>query len=159
MSRDTAETVARGLGWFSIAVGAAEVLAPRGLDRMIGADGHASLTRAYGFREILTGIGILASRDPTPWIWARVAGDVIDLATLAPTLDSDNPRRAMAATAFANVAAVTAVDVACAVGLGASSGASVRREGGRMRGEFPEGSRPFPGVTAHYPSAPPHRPA
>ena len=24
------------------------------------------------------GLGILASRDPTPWIWARVAGDVLD---------------------------------------------------------------------------------
>ena len=29
-----------------------------------------------------TGVGILASRSPAPWLWARVAGDGLDMATL-----------------------------------------------------------------------------
>ena len=62
----------RGLGWFSIALGLAEVAAPRKLTKALGMEGHEQLVFAYGVREIMTGIGILASRDPTPWIWGRV---------------------------------------------------------------------------------------
>ncbi|MGF7159922.1 hypothetical protein FHS85_001545 [Rhodoligotrophos appendicifer] len=69
-------------------------------------------------REIATGIGILASEDPTPWIWGRVAGDVLDIATLAPGLSADNPRRDTVAVAMGLVGAVTAVDIACARSLG-----------------------------------------
>jgi hypothetical protein len=35
-------------------------------------------------REIASGIGLLAQcDDPGPWLWARVAGDAVDMATLA----------------------------------------------------------------------------
>jgi hypothetical protein len=71
---DTAtDTLARGLGWFSIALGIAEVVAPRALARSLGMKGQEGLIAAYGMREIATGIGILASKDPTPWIWGRGA--------------------------------------------------------------------------------------
>jgi hypothetical protein len=115
----SAKTLAEGLGWFSIALGLAELFAPRTLTATLGADDHSTLVRAYGLREIGTGIGILASDDPTPWVWGRVAGDVLDLATLAPTLSRDNPRRAYAIAAFGNVAAVTALDLFCALALSA----------------------------------------
>ena len=114
-----ADTLARGLGWFSIALGAAELFAPKTLTHQLGAGEHNSLVRGYGLREVATGIGILASRDPTPWVWGRVAGDLLDLATLAPTLDKDNPHRDRAMLAFGNVAAVTVLDVICASALSA----------------------------------------
>ena len=79
--------LARGLGWFSIALGTLELVAPRSLDRSLGAPGHRRLTRAYGLRELAAGVGILTSDDPTPWVWSRVAGDALDLATMAPTLE------------------------------------------------------------------------
>jgi hypothetical protein len=38
--------------------------------------------RLYGLREIGVGVAILAQPTSSAWLWARVAGDVLDLATL-----------------------------------------------------------------------------
>jgi hypothetical protein len=76
-------------------------------------DGNENLIRAYGAREIANGIAILASDDPTPWIWGRVAGDALDIATLVTGLNEDNPKRANVGIALAAVAGVTALDVYC----------------------------------------------
>ena len=108
------DRLARGLGLFSIGLGLAEFVAPRALARALGMPGNKPLIRAYGAREIATGVAILASDDPTPWIWGRVAGDVLDLATLTTGLEGNNPKQANLAIAFAAVAGVTALDVYCA---------------------------------------------
>ncbi|MBV8095896.1 MAG: hypothetical protein JO110_22235, partial [Acetobacteraceae bacterium] len=79
----SAETLARGLGWFSIALGLAEVLAPSSLARASGVRASEQLVAGYGVREIATGIGILSAKSPAPWVWGRVGGDALDLATLA----------------------------------------------------------------------------
>jgi len=119
---DTAtDTLARGLGLFSIALGVAEVVAPRALARALGMKGQEGLIAAYGMREIATGIGILASKDPTPWIWGRVAGDGLDLATLATGLEGNNPKKGNVGIALAAVAGVTALDVYCAQALSSES--------------------------------------
>jgi hypothetical protein len=118
-----AERVATGLGWFSIALGLAELAAPKAICRALGMDGKEPLVRAYGVREVMTGISILASHDPTPWIWGRVGGDALDLATLATGLDDGNDKKDNVWGAMAFVAGVTAVDLACAQQL--SSGQSV----------------------------------
>ncbi|MBD2748581.1 cyclase dehydrase [Microvirga sp. BT688] len=119
---DTAtDTLARGLGIFSIALGIAEVVAPRALARALGMKGQEGLIAGYGVREIATGIGILASKDPTPWIWGRVAGDGLDLATLATALEGRNPKKGNVGIAMAAVAGVTALDVYCAQTLSRES--------------------------------------
>ena len=105
------DNLARGLGWFSIALGLAEVAAPRKLTKALGMEGREQLVFAYGVREIVTGIGILASRDPTPWIWGRVGGDALDIATLTPALSEDNPKRGNVMIAIASVLGATAADV------------------------------------------------
>ena len=105
------ESLAHGLGWFSIGLGLAEVLAPRRLTRALGMEGAEMLVQAYGAREIATGIGILSSDDPKSWMWARVGGDAVDLATLAAGLQSDNPRKDNIGLAVAAVLGVTALDV------------------------------------------------
>ena len=115
---DRIDMLIDGLGWFSIGLGAVELLAPEALDRWLGVGHHETVTRLYGLREIGVGVGILASEDATPWLWARVGGDLLDLASLAPALDRGNPQRHMAATAAANVALITALDVFCAVASG-----------------------------------------
>jgi hypothetical protein len=107
------ERLARGLGWFSIALGAAEVLAPGTLARSLGMRDKEGLIRAYGLREIATGVAILSATDPKPWIWARVGGDALDIATLSQAFDADNPRKASVGVALAAVAGVTALDVHC----------------------------------------------
>ena len=83
-----ASKLANFLGWFSIALGLAEFFAPRRVGRMVGVEGNGSLLQAYGLREFFAGVGILASRRKAPWLWARVVGDALDLATLAPGLYS-----------------------------------------------------------------------
>jgi len=77
---------ARALGWFSIGLGLAELAMPRRLARIAGAPNAPRLTRFFGMREIGTGIGILTSKDPSPWLWGRVAGDALDVATVGAGL-------------------------------------------------------------------------
>jgi len=122
------DALARGLGWFSLALGAAEVLAPGSLARALGMEDKEAIIRAYGLREIATGIAILASDDPTPWVWARVAGDALDLATLSRGLDADNPRKGNVEFALTAVAGVTALDVICGRKLGDGGAAFVPRD-------------------------------
>lgn len=111
--------LARGLGWFSIGLGLAEIFAPQMVARWTGVR-HTTLLQAYGVREVVSGIGILGSDRPAGWMWSRVAGDAVDLATLGETLAEAEPgseryRRALAATAA--VASVMTVDVICSAGL------------------------------------------
>ncbi len=118
-SRDpSALALAQGLGWFSIALGLAEVAAPRPLARTLGMEGYEPLFIAYGLRELVKGVGILSADDPTPWIWGRVAGDALDLATVTGAMTGDNPRRGNAAVALVSLLGITAVDLYCARGLG-----------------------------------------
>lgn len=120
----TAMAVARGLGWFSIGLGLAELVMPRTLGEQLGMHGKGALLRFYGAREMAAGIGILAAGNPAPWLWGRVAGDAVDLATLAIGLGKDNPRKGSVAIALAAVAGVTALDVVCAQSL---TGAATRQ--------------------------------
>jgi hypothetical protein len=116
--KTTAGTLAHQLGWFSIALGSLELLATKQLTRSLGMRGQERLVQAYGVREIVKGIGILTAKDPTPWLWGRVAGDALDLGTLAVAYRTGH-KRANVAIAMANVAAVTALDVMSAQQLGA----------------------------------------
>ncbi len=110
-----AHTGARGLGWFSIALGLAELLAPYAVARAVGLQGREGLVRLYGLREIATGIGLLTADDPSPWVWGRVAGDALDLATLGTHVREGNVARPLAG--IAAVAGVAAADLAAAKGL------------------------------------------
>lgn len=117
------EKVARGLGWFSIGLGLAELLMPRTVARLCGGEGkHTGLIRLYGLREIAAGLMIFSSRKPAAGVWARVAGDAVDLATLAAAFV--NPRTSKAGVLFAtaNVLGVTAVDIMCAQELSIEKG-------------------------------------
>src|SRR5205809_6161951 len=83
-----ADKLTKALGWFSIGLGVAELVAPKAIARLVGSRNHSSLIRAYGLREIAAGVGILATSKPGPWLWSRVAGDVVDLASLGAAAPS-----------------------------------------------------------------------
>ena len=106
------------LAYFSLALGALELFAAPKLTKMLGMRGQEDLVRAYGVREIVKGVGILSSSNPTPWLWGRVAGDALDLATLAAAYP-DNAKSTNVAIAIANVATVTMLDVMAAQQMGA----------------------------------------
>src|SRR4051794_41804439 len=82
-------TWSNGLGWFSIGLGILEIAAARPLAAALGLESRA-LVRAYGVREIVAGIGLLTQRRKGPWIWARLAGDVLDVATLGAGMTKHN---------------------------------------------------------------------
>ena len=112
---------AQGLGVFSIALGLIELIFGRWLGRSLGLDGKEHIVRFYGGREILTGIAILASKDPTPWVWGRVAGDAVDIGTLAYGYKRDPDDVRGITTALVAVAGATAADVYCAAKLSGQS--------------------------------------
>ncbi|HEX4948410.1 MAG TPA: SRPBCC family protein, partial [Blastocatellia bacterium] len=124
--------LARGLGWFSLGLGVAEMVAPRGLARLIGLRGdHSNLFRMLGAREIASGIGLLTQRQPTAGAWSRVAGDAMDLALLGTAFTSPKANRGRLAAATAAVAGVTALDVLCSQQL--SRRANTHTPGAAMR--------------------------
>ena len=107
----------RTLGWFSIGLGLAELIAPRGLSRLIGVRDHRPLVRVLGLREITSGVGILTRPRPTGWLWSRVAGDAMDLALLGAAFRSYRGRPGRLAAAAAAVAGVALLDVICSRAL------------------------------------------
>jgi len=108
------ERAARALGWFSLGIGVTSLLAPHEMARLIGIDGGSpAMLRVVGLREIVNGVGILTQNDPTPWLWARVGGDAMDLALLRSALDSPTADRNRVAAATAAVVGITAVDALC----------------------------------------------
>jgi len=108
-SLTSADRLARGLGWFSLALGTVELLAPHRVTDMLGMHGKERLVRAYGVREIVAGMTTL-SPDKKAGLWSRVAGDGLDIATLLAEFRLDNPRRGSVLAALIMVGGITALD-------------------------------------------------
>lgn len=114
---DAARQAALGLGVFSLALGALELAAPKVLTRWLGLPGRVNLFRFHGLREVAVGVGLLTQRRKAPWLWARVLGDAVDLATLAMSRPYDRKEAAGLSAGVASVLAVAALDLMCAVRL------------------------------------------
>ena len=128
------EKLAQGLGWFSIGLGLAEVLAPRGVAKIAGVRGNTALIRLFGLREIASGIGIfMQGKRPAAAVWSRVAGDALDLAALASAFASSDSKKGRVAFATANVLTVTALDVICAQQLSSRNGNTTTGGGTRVK--------------------------
>jgi hypothetical protein len=104
---------AKGLGVFSVAVGLTQLAAPHWLGRRTGAGEHPALMRVCGARELAAGIGILSGRKPAVALWARVAGDVIDIGLLGVALVK-NARRGRLALLLGSVLGITLLDLLAA---------------------------------------------
>ncbi|MFD1332106.1 hypothetical protein ACFQ4O_08860 [Methylopila musalis] len=117
-SRREAETITNALGWVTLGLAAVELAAPGALARSVGLKQNHQFLKGLGVREVGSRAGLFGWRRARPLvIWARVAGDALDLAALAPALRRSNPRRGVAVAAFAAVAGVTLLDVLCARAL------------------------------------------
>jgi hypothetical protein len=106
------------LGWVSIGLGLTQILAPRQLSEAIGVSDHSTMMRSLGLREIAAGVGILASREPSYWLWARAAGDAMDLTLLGAAFTSDRRDSTRLSSTTAMIAAITALDVFAAIQQG-----------------------------------------
>jgi hypothetical protein len=105
-----------GLGWFSIALGAAELLAPRRIARALDADGREGVVKAFGAREIAAGLAILQAPAHAERVGARVAGDALDLGALA-LVARGSPRNHWIWGAIGFVVGATVADVLVTRGL------------------------------------------
>jgi hypothetical protein len=120
---------------------------------MLGMDSpHAqTLVRSYGARE--GGAGILTlSVDKKIGLYARVAGDAIDIATLVGLVGRSNPKPGAAKFALAAVLGITVLDVFAAKALHARSSRTIitRRYG--ERSGFPGGLKSIRGGKSFAPS-------
>ncbi len=123
MSND--QTTARGLGYLSLGLGLSQLLAPRWFSQTIGLKDRSdneTVVRLIGARELIAAAGLLTSKNPAPWVWLRVGGDLMDLALLGRASTSSVAEQDRLNGALAGTVAVTAVDVMSGLGVTASSG-------------------------------------
>jgi uncharacterized membrane protein len=130
--------LSRAMGWFSIGLGLAQVAAPRRMARLIGIDDTNSARNtlvAIGLRELMTGTGILARPQASAWLWARLGGDLIDLALLGRALGSADSDRNRATLATAAVLGAMLADWTAARQVsGSNGGSATAAPGARKRG-------------------------
>lgn len=110
------DRLARALGWLSIGLGVAELVAPGRIARTLGLEGKEGLIRAYGARELASAVPTL-SIDKQVGLASRIAGDALDLGTLATALRRDNPKRDNAVIATALVVGITLLDLFAYTGV------------------------------------------
>ncbi|HEV7813552.1 MAG TPA: SRPBCC family protein [Janthinobacterium sp.] len=116
------EQLATALGWLSIGIGVAHLLAPRAVARATGMPASPLLVRAIGLREMACGVGMLNQRTAPAWRWSRVAGDAMDLALLGASARAPDSRGGRLAATAAVVAGVTALDLVSSRRASAAAG-------------------------------------
>lgn len=115
------KSVGFGLGLFSVALGAAELIAPGRITKALDAEGSEGVVKAFGVREIAAGAALLTAPAASTNVWNRVIGDAMDLGALG--LAARNaPRNPVVWGAIGFVAGVTLVDVLTARGLDNETG-------------------------------------
>lgn len=115
-----------GLGLFSLALGAAELLAAPRIARSLDEPRRKGLIRAFGVREVVAGLGLVGAPAHSAGVWGRVAGDALDLAALGAAAGK-SPRNRTVWGALGFVAAATALDVFVARGLDRTTGKTFPR--------------------------------
>lgn len=96
--QSTDKRLARFLGVLSAALGVPMTFMTRRFLRFIGVEEtprSIMWTRVVGVREHGPAIGLLAQERPVAWLWARVAGDVMDLALLGASMGQRKERRVL----------------------------------------------------------------
>jgi uncharacterized membrane protein len=112
---------------------------PGRVNRLIGVKDDAKsrlLMRAVGVRELVAGVGIFTDRRPTQWVWARVAGDTMDLALLGAALRTNRKSQPRTLAATGAVVGAFAADVIDGVRLCRASNGNGHGDG--AAGEAPE---------------------
>lgn len=137
--RGLSEGAAKGLGWFSIALGLTELFGAKKLTKALGMEGQEGLVRTFGARELASGM-LCLSVDEKVGVWSRIGGDGLDIATLVAAYNDDNPKKHNVALALAAVAGVTLLDLATAQALTRRHGPArgVKRDYSDRSG-FPKG--------------------
>jgi len=116
------DSLATGLGWFSVGLGLAQLAMPDRVARICGVEATedtVTLMRSLGLRELTSGVGILTQPKPDKWLWSRVLGDVMDLALLGAAMSRDDAERGKTLGATLAVLGVTGLDILAAKAMAA----------------------------------------
>lgn len=106
------------LGQNAIGLGVWGLLFPKAVNRFLGVQASPQVTQAlFGAREMATGMSLFSNPTRSGVLWARVAGDVFDIAVLTWLNRPGNPKRGNARLALGVVLAVTALDAIAATRL------------------------------------------
>ena len=130
LSNEREEQLAGALGWFSIGLGVAELIAPHAFTRFLGVRDQPALVRLLGARELASGLGIVTQRRPTGWLWSRVGGDMLDLALLGMAASSDRARYGRIAAATTAVTGITILDLICSQQFSRRTGQAATEDDG-----------------------------
>lgn len=131
-----AERLARGLGWFSVGLGVPQLVAPGRVNRLIGVDDtrrNRAVMRAVGVRELSGAAGILDRPRPAGFLFARVAGDAMDLLLLGAAMRARGTARRRVVAATAAVAGVAVLDVVASARTSRSADPATRPGAVRAR--------------------------
>jgi len=153
------DRLAKALGWFGIGLGLIELLAPGRITRALGMEGRERLVRAYGGREIASGV-LTLSIDKRAGLWSRVAGDGLDMATLLTALRGRNRQRSNVETALLMVLGIGVLDLIAVRTLASPAPRRKCRDGARLysdRSGFANGPEAARGIARR--SAAPGAPA
>jgi hypothetical protein len=115
------KTLGFGLGLFSIALGAAELIGNRRIARALSAEGHEGIVKGFGAREIAAGLNLVQAPAHAGNVWNRVLGDAMDLGALGLAAKAA-PRNRAVWGAISFVVAATALDIFTARGLDRTTG-------------------------------------
>ena len=107
----------RAVGWVSVGFGVASLAAPRLVAAVFGFGDRPGMVRALGVRDVVLGTGLARSRDPLPWMRARLAAELGDTALLAEGTRTGAFHRLRSAPGTAFALACVALDVALLRGL------------------------------------------
>jgi hypothetical protein len=133
------DRLGKGLGWISLGVGAAALLAGGRIASALGIGDKSNLVRLIGVREIASGMMTL-SPDRRTGLWSRVAGDGMDILLIGTALDAPSGRqRGNAGLALAAVAGITILDVIAALSTSAERGRTGEPRKFNDRSGFPGG--------------------
>ena len=119
-----AKRVGLGLGYFSIALGLVEVMAPGRLARFLGLEDSKAARNtlfAFGLRELAAGGMLLRGPAVSTNVWNRVIGDAIDAGALGLAFTRSS-RKGAVAGALAFVGGAMAADWLAARALDRDTG-------------------------------------
>lgn len=128
--------ITRFLGWFSLGLGVPQTIAPGRVNRLIGVRDDSSSRiwqRIVGARELAAAAGIFSRPRPAGWLWARVAGDIKDLALLGAAWRHKERSAGRLAAATASVAGITAVDAFTAARMSRAPGGTTKDPSFRVK--------------------------
>jgi hypothetical protein len=109
-------TLSMNIGVNAIGLGLWGTLFPGHVKKTLGVTAPAPVVQAlFGVRELLTGYSLAGDPTRSEMLWARVAGDVFDLAVLNALDHPGNPKRKTVKAALGFVVLVTVLDALAAV--------------------------------------------